>query len=198
MIQTSNIQWQALEINRAARATIKRHSARCIWLTGLSGAGKSTIANSLEQQLHANGCHTYVLDGDNVRHGLNKDLGFSDADRSENIRRVAEVASLMTDAGLIVIVSMISPFKAERDFARSLFAANEFLEVYVDTPLAECERRDPKGLYAKARRGEIKNLIGIGSPYEAPDHCELHIKTTSTSVEACVNEILASMHLNNP
>ena len=149
--------------------------ARCLWFTGLSGAGKSTIANLVDKRLHAMGMHTYILDGDNVRHGLNKDLGFTDEDRVENIRRVAEVARLMTDAGLIVLVSFISPFQAERRMAREMFAPGEFVEVYVDTPLEIAEQRDVKGLYAKARAGKIKNFTGIDSPYEAPEKPEIHL-----------------------
>ncbi len=158
-----------------ARASQKNQTPRCIWFTGLSGAGKSTLANMLEKRLLAAGTHSYLLDGDNLRHGLNRDLGFTNADRVENIRRVAEVAKLMTDAGLIVLVSLISPFRADRDLARGLFAGQEFFEVFVDTPLQECERRDAKGLYAKARRGELKNFTGIDSPYEAPVRPELHL-----------------------
>lgn len=175
--RASNIHWQALTVDRAARAAIKRQTPRCIWFTGLSGSGKSTIANLLEKQLHVRGLHTYILDGDNVRHGLNRDLGFTEADRVENIRRVTEVAKLMVDAGLVVLVSFISPFRADRQMARSLFAQGEFVEVFVDTSLADCEQRDPKGLYAKARRGELKNFTGIDSPYEPPLAPELHLQT---------------------
>ena len=185
----SNLHWQALAVDKAARAQIKQQHARCVWLTGLSGSGKSTIANLLEKRLHIQGRHTYVLDGDNVRHGLNRDLGFTQADRVENIRRVAEVAKLMVDAGLIVIVAFISPFRAEREFARSLFAPGEFLEVFVDTPLEKCEQRDPKGLYAKARRGEIPGFTGIASPYEAPLHAEFHLQTSAESAQALAERI---------
>jgi len=181
----TNIHWQAQTIQKAARAALKKQSPMCIWLTGLSGAGKSTIANELEIQLHEAGLHTYHLDGDNVRHGLNKDLGFTDEARVENVRRVAEVARLMVDAGLIVIVSMISPFAAQRDFARSLFSAGEFCEVFVDSNIEDCISRDPKGLYAKALRGDLKNFTGLDSPYEAPGAPEVHITTTTmTPVEA--------------
>ena len=185
-----NVHWQALEVTRAARAEIKHQQARCLWLTGLSGSGKSTIANLLEKRLHADGRHTYILDGDNVRHGLNRDLGFTAADRVENIRRVAEVAKLLVDAGLIVIVAFISPFRAERQWARSLFSDGEFIEVFVDTPLEECEERDVKGLYAKARRGELKNFTGIDSDYEPPESPEIHIQTVAALPEACVDQVV--------
>jgi bifunctional enzyme CysN/CysC len=161
-----------------------------LWFTGLSGAGKSTIANLVEKQLHALGRHTYLLDGDNVRHGLNRDLGFTDTDRVENIRRVAEVAKLMTDAGLIVMVSFISPFRAERRMARSLFEFGEFFEVHVDTPLALAEARDVKGLYKKARRGELKNFTGIDSPYEAPEKPEIYVDTAKTPPEEAATSIV--------
>jgi len=192
--RAQNIHWQALEIDRRARAALKHQTALCIWFTGLSGSGKSTIASLLEKRLHAEGRHTYLLDGDNVRHGLNRDLGFTEADRVENIRRVAEVAKLMVDAGLIVLVSFISPFRSERRMARELFAEGAFFEVYVDTPLAECERRDVKGLYAKARRGELKNFTGIDSPYEAPEHAEIHLRPAEDAPERCVEQLLQELH----
>jgi bifunctional enzyme CysN/CysC len=188
--RSANIHWQALEVTKIARAGMKHQQARCLWFTGLSGSGKSTIANLLDKRLHANGKHTYILDGDNVRHGLNRDLGFTEADRVENIRRVAEVAKLLVDAGLIVIVSFISPYRAERQFARNLFAPGEFIEVFVDTPLDECERRDVKGLYAKARRGELKNFTGIDSIYEPPPSAEVHLRTVVMRPESCVDEIV--------
>jgi bifunctional enzyme CysN/CysC len=191
--RASNIHWQALEITKATRAAQKHQSPRCIWFTGLSGSGKSTIANLLEKRLHAEGRHTYLLDGDNVRHGLNRDLGFTEADRVENIRRVAEVARLMVDAGLIVLVSFISPFRAERRMARSLFAPGEFVEVFVDTSLEECERRDVKGLYAKARRGELKNFTGIDSPYEPPDDAEVHLRAGRMPLEQCVETLMVNL-----
>jgi bifunctional enzyme CysN/CysC len=184
-----NVHWQALEVTKAARAQIKQQRARCLWFTGLSSSGKSTIANLLEKRLHADGKHTYILDGDNIRHGLNRDLGFTEADRVENIRRVAEVARLLVDAGLIVVVAFISPYRAERQFARSLFDPGEFIEVFVDTPLDECEQRDVKGLYAKARRGDLKNFTGIDSDYEPPERPEIHLRTVGTTPEACVDQI---------
>jgi bifunctional enzyme CysN/CysC len=187
--RAANIHWQALTVNQAARATAKNQQPMCLWFTGLSGSGKSTLSNLLEKRLHAEGRHTYLLDGDNVRHGLNSDLGFTEEDRVENIRRVAEVAKLMVDAGLIVLVSFISPYRAERRLARSLFKTGEFVEVFVDTPLEECERRDAKGLYAQARRGEIRNFTGIDSDYEAPDAPEMHLLTIEQSVEDCVAEL---------
>jgi bifunctional enzyme CysN/CysC len=176
--RSDNVHWQAVDIGKAARAAAKSQKPCVLWFTGLSGAGKSTIANLVEKRLHVLGRHTYLLDGDNVRHGLNKDLGFTEADRVENIRRVAEVAKLMVDAGLIVLTAFISPFRSERGMARSLLGPSEFIEVFVDTPLAAAEARDIKGLYAKARRGELKNFTGIDSPYEAPEHPEIHIDTT--------------------
>jgi bifunctional enzyme CysN/CysC len=164
-----------------------------LWYTGLSGAGKSTIANLVDKKLHALGRHTYLLDGDNVRHGLNKDLGFTAADRVENIRRIAEVAKLMVDAGLIVGTAFISPFRAERSMARSLLADGEFIEIFVDTPLGVAEERDPKGLYKKARRGELKNFTGIDSPYEAPESPEIKIDTTATAPEAAADLVISML-----
>ncbi|KAB0650657.1 sulfate adenylyltransferase subunit CysN [Burkholderia diffusa] len=186
-----NVHWQAVDVDRDARAAQKAQTPRIVWLTGLSGAGKSTIANLVEQRLHALGKHTYLLDGDNVRHGLNRDLGFTEADRVENIRRVAEVARLMLDAGLITLVSFISPFRAERDMARALAGPDEFVEVFVDTPLAVAEERDPKGLYKKARKGELKHFTGIDSPYEPPAQPELRIDTVAESPEAAADRIVA-------
>jgi len=181
--RAGNIPWQPLEVGKREHAAQKSQNPCVVWFTGLSGAGKSTIANALESRLHGLGRHTYLLDGDNVRHGLSKDLGFTAADRVENMRRVAEVARLMVDAGLIVLVSMISPFRAERRMARRLVADREFCEVFVDAPLDVAERRDTKGLYAKARRGELPNFTGIDSPYEAPEHPEVRIDTTRSSVD---------------
>ncbi|MHB8723474.1 MAG: sulfate adenylyltransferase subunit CysN [Steroidobacteraceae bacterium] len=191
--RAQNVHWQALDVNKLARARLSRQKPCILWFTGLSGAGKSTIANLVEKQLHADGRQTYLLDGDNVRHGLNKDLGFTDQDRVENIRRVAEVARLMVDAGLIVLVSFISPFRSERRMARALVAAGEFIEVFVDTPLALAEARDAKGLYKKARRGELKNFTGIDSPYEAPEDAEIRLDTTQLTPEAAASLIIAQL-----
>ena len=191
--RSQNVHWQALDVDQQVRARLKGQKACVLWLTGLSGAGKSTIANCVERKLTAAGRHTYLLDGDNVRHGLNKDLGFTAQDRVENIRRVAEVSRLMVDAGLIVLVSFISPFRSERRMARELFAPGEFLEVFVDTPLAEAERRDVKGLYQKARRGELKNFTGIDSPYETPEAPEIRIDTTAMDAEAAADRIIAHL-----
>ena len=186
-----HLHWQSLALDKAARAAQKHQMPRCIWFTGLSGAGKSTLANSLERRLHSLGRHTYLLDGDNVRHGLNRDLGFTEEDRVENIRRVAEVARLMVDSGLIVLVSFISPFAADRRMARGLFEPSEFLEVFVDAPLATCEQRDVKGLYAKARRGDLKNFTGIDSPYEAPLTPEVRLDTCLCSPEQCLEQLVS-------
>jgi bifunctional enzyme CysN/CysC len=189
--RASNIHWQNLEVSRSARAAQKSQKAAVIWFTGLSGSGKSTIATALEKRLYSLGRHTYVLDGDNVRHGLNRDLGFTDADRVENIRRVAEVSKLMVDAGLLVLVSFISPFRSERDAARSLMGEGEFLEVFVDAPLDVCEARDPKGLYRKARRKELMNFTGISSPYELPENPDIHLDTANLSVNDAVERLIA-------
>jgi bifunctional enzyme CysN/CysC len=189
--RADNIQVQAIDVDRKARAASLGQKPCILWLTGLSGSGKSTIANLLDKTLYAAGRHTYILDGDNVRHGLNRDLGFTDADRVENIRRVAEVARLMMDAGLIVIVSFISPYRSERRRAREQVGPEEFVEIFVDAPLEVAERRDPKGLYKKARRGELKNFTGIDSPYERPEHPELHVDTAAEPAEAAVKRIVA-------
>jgi bifunctional enzyme CysN/CysC len=191
--RADNVHWQATDVTREHHAAIKHQRAGVVWLTGLSGAGKSTIANLVERRLAALGKHTFLLDGDNVRHGLCRDLGFGDADRIENIRRVGEVARLMTDAGLIVITAFISPFRAERAMVRAMMAEGEFVEVYVDTPLAEAERRDVKGLYAKARAGEIANFTGIDSPYEPPIDPELRIDTTRMTAEQAAEAIVAKL-----
>ncbi|HEV7253784.1 MAG TPA: sulfate adenylyltransferase subunit CysN [Mesorhizobium sp.] len=189
--RATNLHWQAIDVDRAARAALKRQRPAVLWFTGLSGSGKSTIANLVEKRLHARGLHTILLDGDNVRHGLNRDLGFTEADRVENIRRVAEVAKLMTDAGLVALVSFISPFRAERQMARERMAQGEFIEIFVDTPLEECVRRDPKGLYARALKGEIKNFTGIDSPYEPPAAAELHLATKGRSAEELAEQVEA-------
>ena len=191
--RAQNVHWQAIDVNREAHAALKGQSPRVLWFTGLSGAGKSTIANLVERKLHALGRHTYLLDGDNVRHGLNRDLGFTEADRVENIRRVAEVARLMLDAGLITLVSFISPFRAERDMARSLAGDGNFLEIFIDAPLALAEQRDPKGLYLKARRGELKNFTGIDSPYQPPVAPDIHIDTRHESAEAAAERIVEAL-----
>ncbi len=189
--RAQNVHWQALDVNKQARAAIKGQKPCLLWYTGLSGAGKSTIANLVDKKLHSMNRHTYLLDGDNVRHGLNKDLGFTAADRVENIRRIAEVARLMVDAGLIVSTAFISPFRAEREMARYLLPPGEFIEIFVDTPLSVAEQRDPKGLYKKARRGELKNFTGIDSPYETPEKPELRIDTTLLSPEAAAERVVA-------
>jgi len=191
--RSHNIHWQSLDVSKANRAAMKHQTPAVLWFTGLSGAGKSTIANLVEKRLLHEGRHTYLLDGDNIRHGLNKDLGFTEGDRVENIRRVAEVARLMTDAGLIVLVSLISPFAAERRMAREMMEPGEFLEVFVDTPLEVVEARDVKGLYGKARRGELKNFTGIDSPYEAPENADIRIDTTRLSPEDACEEIVRAL-----
>ncbi|CAB3778801.1 Adenylyl-sulfate kinase [Pararobbsia alpina] len=186
-----DVHWQALEVTARSRAALSGNQPCVLWFTGLSGAGKSTIANLVEKQLHAAGRPTYLLDGDDLRHGLNSDLGFSHADRSENIRRVAEVAKLMVDAGLIVLVSLISPFRAERRRARELLAPGQFIEIFVDTPLALAEERDPKGLYKRARRGELKNFTAIDSPYERPENPEIVVDTTQCHASASALQVLS-------
>ncbi|TCT18199.1 sulfate adenylyltransferase subunit CysN [Thiobaca trueperi] len=191
--RSHNIHWQAIEVNRAAHAALKHQQPRLLWFTGLSGSGKSTIANLVEKKLHALGRHTFLLDGDNVRHGLNRDLGFTEADRVENIRRVGEVARLMTDAGLIVLTAFISPFRSERRMVRQLLPDGEFIEIFIDTPLEVAEARDPKGLYRKARAGMLKNFTGIDSPYEAPEEPEIRIDTTRLSAEEAAEIIVQAM-----
>ncbi|WP_294737476.1 sulfate adenylyltransferase subunit CysN [uncultured Pseudomonas sp.] len=188
--RAQNVHRQALSVTRADRERLNGHTGKVIWFTGLSGSGKSALANALEKELHAQGKRTYILDGDNVRQGLNKDLGFTDADRVENIRRVAEVAKLMMDAGLIVMTAFISPFRAEREMARHLIGKDNFIEVFVNTPLEVCERRDPKGLYKKARSGQLPNMTGINSPYEAPEHPTLKLDTSDLDIEVTVEHLL--------
>ena len=189
----AEVRWQHLDVNKYLRSELVGQRPCVLWLTGLSGAGKSTIANLVERRLYSLGHHTYTLDGDNVRHGLNHDLGFSDADRVENIRRVAEVAKLMVDAGLIVIVAFISPFRSDRSLARSLFEESEFIEVFVDAPLSVVEERDTKGLYRKARAGELANLTGIDSPYEPPEEPELHLDTVSLTPEQALQAVISTL-----
>ncbi|MET4731877.1 bifunctional enzyme CysN/CysC [Thalassospira sp. MBR-102] len=191
--RATNVKWQEMDINKKSRAYQKGQKSAVLWFTGLSGAGKSTIANLVEKKLHAMGKHTYTLDGDNVRHGLNKDLGFTDADRVENIRRVGETAKLFVDAGIITLVSFISPFKSERQFARSLVEDGEFIEVFIDTPIEVCEQRDVKGLYKKAREGKIANFTGIDSPYEAPENAEITVNTSDQTAEQAAEVIVAKL-----
>ena len=186
-----------MSINKNLRSSINGQKPCILWFTGLSGSGKSTIANIIEQKLHKLSKHTYLLDGDNVRHGLNKDLGFTDSDRVENIRRISEVSKLMVDAGLITIVSFISPFKSERKMARELVEENEFIEIFVDTPIDECEKRDPKGLYKKARSGQLKNFTGIDSKYEIPDKPEIILKTETKNAEDLADQVLQYLKNNN-
>ena len=191
--RAQNIHWHSTDVSKADRAVLKRQRPTVLWFTGLSGAGKSSIANLVETYLQSEGRHTYLLDGDNIRHGLNKDLGFTEADRVENIRRVAEVARLMADAGLIVLVSFISPFRAERRMVREMLEDGEFLEIFVDAPLHVVERRDVKGLYKKARSGELKNFTGIDSPYEAPENADIHLDTTHLSPEEAAQVIMRAL-----
>jgi bifunctional enzyme CysN/CysC len=195
--RAQNISWQSFDVNRQVRADIKGQTPSIVWFTGLSGSGKSTVANLVEKRLTAEGRHCYILDGDNVRHGLNKDLGFTEEARVENIRRVAEVARLMADAGLIVLVSFISPFQNERRLAREIAGDIEFHEIYVDTPLEVCEARDPKGLYARARRGEIKNFTGIDSPFEAPDNPEIVLHGAVETPEAMAEDLYQRLFFGN-
>lgn len=193
---TENIVWHQQAVSREQKSRPKGHKPVLLWYTGLSGSGKSTIANAVEEKLSQLGCHSYLLDGDNVRHGLNKDLGFTDDERIENIRRISEVAKLFVDAGLIVSTAFISPFQQDRDMARELLDSGEFIEVYIDTPLAICESRDPKGLYKKARAGEIVNFTGIDSTYEAPVSADLHVKTAELDVDACAERVVAYLKDN--
>ncbi len=190
MQATKNIVWHAATITKADRHRMNEHKSAILWYTGLSGAGKSTLANKVEEKLFERGFHTYVLDGDNIRHGLNKGLGFSADDRKENIRRIGEVSKLFVDAGAFVSTAFISPYREDRDMVRQLVADNEFIEIYVYAPLDVCEQRDPKGLYKKARAGEIKHFTGIDDPYEAPEHAELVINTAEKDLEACAAEIV--------
>lgn len=186
-----NIVWHNYAVNKSQRSEQKGHKPVILWFTGFSGSGKSTVAGALESALHQQGVHTYLLDGDNVRHGLCKDLGFSDEDRVENIRRVGELSKLMVDAGLVVLTAFISPFQAERDMVRNLVGDGEFIEVFLDTPLNVCEQRDPKGLYKKARAGEIKHFTGIDSDYQVPVNPEIRIDTSANSLEQSVQQLVA-------
>jgi bifunctional enzyme CysN/CysC len=188
--RAKNVHRQAVTVDKQARTQLHGHASKVLWFTGLSGSGKSTITNAVEQVLHSRGMCTYILDGDNIRHGLSKDLGFTDADRVENIRRIAEVAKLMVDAGLVVLTAFISPFRSERDMARALFEEDEFVEIYLDVPLDVAEDRDPKGLYKKARKGELPLFTGIGSAYEEPESAELILSTHEKSIDECVAEVL--------
>lgn len=188
-----NIKWESFKLSESDRSIIKDQVPMCLWMTGLSGAGKSTLANALEVKLNQLDKHTYILDGDNLRHGLNKDLGFSVEARNENVRRAAEVSRLMVDAGLIVIVALISPLRTEREFARSLFASSQFKEVYISTSLEECEKRDVKGLYQKARAGNLKDFTGIDSPYEPPETPEIDLNTENLTVNQAVDMIVKAI-----
>jgi adenylylsulfate kinase len=190
MSKATNITWHAATVTKADRRVQNGHGSAVLWFTGLSGSGKSTIANAVSSELYRLGINEYVLDGDNIRHGLNKDLGFSDYDRTENIRRIGEVAKLFVDSGAIVTTAFISPFRSDRDQVRALFEEGEFIEVFVSCPLDECEKRDPKQLYAKARRGEIKDFTGIDSPYESPNRPEITVQSNLLSVKEAVDQIL--------
>ena len=194
--KATNVYWQTMYIDKQSRAEQKHQRPSVLWFTGLSGSGKSTIANIVEQKLHAMDRHTYLLDGDNVRHGLSRDLGFTDVDRVENIRRIGEVSKLMVDAGLMVQTAFISPFKAERRMVRDLMDQGEFLEIYIDAPLEVCEQRDPKGLYKMARDGKIKNFTGYDSPYEEPEQYELRLDTVELSAEQAADKIIEYLEQN--
>ncbi len=197
MSKATNITWHSSAVSKEDRRVQNGHGSCVLWFTGLSGSGKSTIANAVSGELYRQGINEYVLDGDNIRHGLNRDLGFSDYDRTENIRRIGEVAKLFVDSGAVVTTAFISPFRADRDQVRELFEAGEFIEVFVDCPLEECEQRDPKQLYAKARRGEIKDFTGIDSPYEAPDRPEITLRSDLLSVEEAVKQIFGYLKDKN-
>ncbi|MDO6720005.1 adenylyl-sulfate kinase [Psychrosphaera sp. 1_MG-2023] len=190
---SSNVVWHLQSISAVQRSEANGHKSAVLWYTGLSGSGKSTVANAVDQKLFERGCHTYVLDGDNVRHGLNGDLTFSDKDRVENIRRIGEVSKLFVDSGLLVSTAFISPFASDRKMVRDQLPADKFVEVFIDTPIEICEQRDPKGLYKKARNGEIKNFTGIDSAYDIPESPEVHLKTANKSIEACADEVVAKL-----
>ncbi|AEP00340.1 MAG: adenylyl-sulfate kinase [Heyndrickxia faecalis] len=190
MAKATNITWHETKIKKEDRRRLNGHSSAVLWFTGLSGAGKSTLSVAVEQELHRRGIRTYILDGDNIRHGLNKNLGFSPEDRKENIRRIGEVSKLFVDAGVMVLTAFISPYRADRDMVRELVEDNEFVEIYVNCPLEACEQRDPKGLYKKARNGEIQNFTGIDAPYEAPEHPELVVETDKQPLEQSVGQVI--------
>lgn len=196
-LSKKQVRWHHHSITKHERATHKRQKPCVLWFTGLSGSGKSTISNAVEQKLFELGHHTYLLDGDNVRHGLNKDLGFSDKDRVENIRRIGEISKLFLDAGLIVLSAFISPFRSDRQMVRDLFEDSEFVEIHMSTPLSVCEQRDPKGLYKKARKGDIKNFTGIDSAYEAPELPEITLNTAECDIEACADKVIAYLKQNH-
>lgn len=195
--KSTNVVWHQSTITRADRETLHKHKGAIIWFTGLSGSGKSTLSHAVEDILHKSGCSTIVLDGDNIRHGLNGDLGFSDAARVENIRRIGEVSKLFVEAGVIVLTAFISPFRSDRDRVRGIVQPGDFIEVFCDAPLDVCEQRDPKGLYKKARAGEIKEFTGISSPYEAPEMPELVINTGAADLDACARQVVAHLKQNN-
>lgn len=197
MTKATNITWHASTVLKSDRRVQNGHGSAVLWFTGLSGSGKSTIANAVSSELYRHSINEYVLDGDNIRHGLNKDLGFSDYDRTENIRRIGEVAKLFVDSGAVITTAFISPFRSDRDQVRALFEEGEFIEVFVDCPLDECERRDPKQLYAKARRGEIKDFTGIDSPYEAPENPEIILRSDLLTVEEAVKQVFAYLQEKN-
>jgi adenylylsulfate kinase len=197
MTKATNITWHASTVTKLDRHAQNGHGSCVLWFTGLSGSGKSTIANAVSSALYRQGINEYVLDGDNIRHGLNKDLGFSDHDRTENIRRIGEVAKLFVDSGAVVTTAFISPFRSDRDQVRAIFEEGEFIEVFVDCPIEECEKRDPKQLYAKARRGEIKDFTGIDSPYEAPENPEITVRSDLLTVEEAVNQIFGYLQEKN-
>jgi adenylylsulfate kinase len=196
-LASSNVTWHELSLSKEFRRVQNGHHSFVIWFTGLSGSGKSTVANELANKLYQNGICNYVLDGDNIRHGLNKDLGFSDEDRKENIRRIGEVSKLFVDSGQVVLTAFISPFKADRELVRNLLEEDEFVEVFVKCPIAECENRDPKGLYQKARNGLIKDFTGIDSPYEEPENPELVLETDRFSIEECVDQLISYLTKRN-
>lgn len=195
--KADNVVWQQTKVSKQDRQRLNGHKSCVLWFTGLSGAGKSTLAVELERRLHERKIHTYVLDGDNIRHGLNRNLGFSPEDRKENIRRIGEVAKLFVDAGMFVLTAFISPYREDRQMVRDMFAADEFIEIYVKCSVDECEKRDPKGLYRKAKAGQIKEFTGISAPYEAPSSCEIVVETDRMDIEDCLDTIIAFLTKNN-